>query len=115
MSYAVAMLSVHTSPLDRPGQTKDAGGMNVYIRELASQLGQRDLSIDIFTRWTNEHTPRIVQLSPHVRVIHVIAGPVAPVHKNDLCHYLPAFMHQIAEFTRATDLHYDLIHSHYWL
>ena len=33
----VAMLSVHTSPLDQPG-TGDAGGMNVYIVELAQRL-----------------------------------------------------------------------------
>ena len=54
MSYAVAMLSVHTSPLDSPGRTKDAGGMNVYMRELASELGHRHTTVDIFTRWTNE-------------------------------------------------------------
>src|SRR5205814_10569525 len=33
----VAMLSVHTSPLDQPG-TGDAGGMNVYVVELARRL-----------------------------------------------------------------------------
>ena len=33
----VAMLSVHTSPLHQPG-TGDAGGMNVYIVELARRL-----------------------------------------------------------------------------
>lgn len=115
MSFSIAMLSVHTSPLDRPGQTKDAGGMNVYIRELATQLGQHGLSIDIFTRWTNELTPQIVQLAPHVRVIHIAAGPLAPVHKNELCAYLPAFVHQVAEFRRRASLRYDAIHSHYWL
>ena len=29
----VAMLSVHTSPLDQPG-TGDAGGLNVYVTDL---------------------------------------------------------------------------------
>ena len=29
----VAMISVHTSPLDQPG-TGDAGGLNVYVIEL---------------------------------------------------------------------------------
>jgi len=36
MSYSVAMLSVHTSPLDTPGRTRDAGGMNVAIPRLQS-------------------------------------------------------------------------------
>ena len=35
----VAMLSVHTSPLHQPG-TGDAGGMNVYIVELAKRLAE---------------------------------------------------------------------------
>ena len=41
MSLSVAMLCVHTFPLDIPGRTKDAGGMNVYIRELARELGMQ--------------------------------------------------------------------------
>ncbi len=115
MSYAVAMLSVHTSPLDTPGRTKDAGGMNVYMRQLAQELAQKQSNVDIFTRWTHEHTPQIVPLSQHVRVIHIKAGPVAPLHKNDLYQYIPAFVRNIEEFRRRESLSYDLIHSHYWL
>ena len=115
MSYSVAMLSVHTSPLDAPGCTKDAGGMNVYIRELAHELGQGDTTVDIFTRWTNEQTPRIVYLSEQVRVIHIQAGPISPIHKDDLYQYLPAFVQHIAEFQRTEAVEYDVIHSHYWL
>ncbi|MGZ6840527.1 MAG: D-inositol-3-phosphate glycosyltransferase, partial [Frankiaceae bacterium] len=33
----VAMISMHTSPLDQPG-SGDAGGMNVYVVEAARQL-----------------------------------------------------------------------------
>jgi len=115
MSYAVAMLSVHTSPLARPGSTKDAGGMNVYMRQLALELGQRTISVDIFTRWTNEHTPRIVQLSRNVRVIHIKAGPIAPVSKNDLYQYIAAFVQHIEEFRRNDARTYDVLHGHYWL
>lgn len=115
MSLSIAMLSVHTSPLDRPGYTKDAGGMNVYIRELARELGQQSVSVDIFTRYTNEQTPRIVQISPRVRVIHVKAGPVAAVHKNALYDYLPAFARHVDQFRRAEGKTYDILHSHYWL
>ena len=31
----LAIISLHTSPLAQPG-TGDSGGMNVYVRELAS-------------------------------------------------------------------------------
>src|SRR6266550_1328961 len=88
MTYAIAMLSIHTSPLDQPGRTRDVGGMSVYIHELAQELGQLHLKIDIFTRWTNEDIPKIVQLSPNVRVIHIKAGPVATVHKSELYQYI---------------------------
>jgi D-inositol-3-phosphate glycosyltransferase len=115
MPFAVAMLSVHTSPLDLPGKTKDAGGMNVYMRELAQALAQRDLKIDIYTRCTNKQTPQIVQISPNVRVIHIQAGPLASVHKHDLYQYLPEFARHIEEFRQQEALHYDVIHSHYWL
>ncbi len=115
MSYAIAMLSVHTSPLDSPGRTKDAGGMNVYIRELATELGRRGTTIDIFTRQTNEHTPQIVQLAPNVRVIHINAGPKTPLHKNSLFPYIHSFAAQVAMFADAEACHYDVLHSHYWL
>jgi D-inositol-3-phosphate glycosyltransferase len=70
----VAMLSVHTSPLDRPG-TGDAGGMNVYVAELARRLAARDLAVDIFTRATSSGLPPTVEAFPGVTVHHVHAGP----------------------------------------
>ena len=115
MSYAVAMLSIHTSPLDSPGRTKDAGGMNVYIRELARELSYQNVQVDIFTRWTNENLPEVVSLFPNVRVISIEAGPVAPIHKNDLYQYTPTFARHVDEFRRRESLQYDVIHSHYWL
>ncbi len=115
MTYSVAMLSAHTSPLDMPGLTREAGGMNVYIRQLAHELGQSQLHIDIFTRRTNETSPLITKLSPHVRVIAVPAGPPVPIHKDELYAYMPAFAQQIEDFRRREGLRYDLLHSHYWL
>ncbi|MBE3558514.1 MAG: glycosyltransferase [Ktedonobacteraceae bacterium] len=115
MSYAVAMFSVHTSPLDLPGRTKDAGGMNVYMRELAQALAERNVCIDIFTRWTNEQTPQVIQLNSKIRVVHVKAGPLAPVRKHDLYRYLPAFVRSVEAFRKRETRSYDLVHSHYWL
>lgn len=115
MTYSVAMLSAHTSPLDMPGSTREAGGMNVYIRQLARELGQSQLHIDIFTRRTNETSPFITKLGRHVRVIAVTAGPPIPMHKDELYAYMPAFAQQIEDFRRREGLHYDLLHSHYWL
>jgi D-inositol-3-phosphate glycosyltransferase len=89
--------------------------MNVYIQQLARELGHSRNTIDIFTRRTNEHSPSIVQLTPQVRVIHIKAGPSAPIHKHDLFQHLPAFAQQIDEFQRSENKYYDILHSHYWL
>jgi D-inositol-3-phosphate glycosyltransferase len=115
MSYSIAMLSVHTSPLDMPGYTRDAGGMNVYIQQLARELGRSAINIDIFTRRTNESTPQIVHLGPRVRVIHIAAGAALPIQKDDLYNLLPIFAQHIDEFRSREGKHYDLLHSHYWL
>ena len=115
MSFSVAMLSIHTSPLDIPGRTRDAGGMNVYINQLARELGQFQNSIDIFTRRTNEYTPKVVQLTPQVRVIHIKAGPSAPIQKHELYQYLADFAQRMDEFRYNEKIHYDVLHSHYWL
>lgn len=115
MSYAIAMLSVHTSPLARPGSAKDAGGMNVYIRELACELGRSHVIVDIFTRRTHPDQPEIVPLSRSVRVIHIEAGPATSLHKNDLYPLIPAFVSQVEKFARREHRRYDLLHSHYWL
>ena len=50
MCFRVAMFSLHTSPLASLGRTRDAGGMNVYVRELARELGRSGIDVDIFTR-----------------------------------------------------------------
>ncbi|HEY0755455.1 MAG TPA: glycosyltransferase [Ktedonobacteraceae bacterium] len=115
MSYAVAMLSVHTSPLALPGSAKDAGGMNVYICELALELGRSGIAVDIFTRRTQANQPEIVVLGPRVRVIHIEAGPAVPVSKHNLYPYLSAFTRHIEEFSKREQRSYDLLHSHYWL
>ncbi|GHO43155.1 glycosyltransferase [Ktedonospora formicarum] len=115
MPYSVAMLSVHTSPLDTPGRTKDAGGMNIYIRALAAALARRGIKVDIFTRCSDPQLPQIVQLDSLVRVIHISAGPQSPVHKHHLYQYLPTFARQIEEFRSSEDGYYDVVHSHYWL
>ena len=43
----VAMISMHTSPLATPG-VGDAGGLNVYVAEVARRLGER-LGVNVET------------------------------------------------------------------
>ncbi|MCA1824271.1 MAG: D-inositol-3-phosphate glycosyltransferase [Frankia sp.] len=111
----VATISVHTSPLDQPG-TGDAGGMNVYIVEVARRLAALGIEVDIFTRATGGASPLVVELAPGVTVRHVHAGPLEGLAKDDLAAQLCAFTSGVlrAEAMREPGW-YDLVHSHYWL
>ena len=111
----VAMLSVHTSPLEQPG-TGDAGGMNVYVVELAKRLARDGTQVEVFTRSTSSSSQDAVELAPGVLVRHVVAGPLEGLGKDDLPGQLCAF---VAGVMRAEARHeagwYDVVHSHYWL
>ncbi|MEU6115853.1 D-inositol-3-phosphate glycosyltransferase [Streptomyces sp. NPDC047117] len=111
----VAMLSVHTSPLHQPG-TGDAGGMNVYIVELARKLASLNIEVEIFTRATTGTLPPAVELAPGVLVRHVDAGPYEGLNKEDLPAQLCAFTHGVMQaWAGHRPGYYDLVHSHYWL
>jgi D-inositol-3-phosphate glycosyltransferase len=108
------MITAHTSPLAVLGG-KDAGGLNVYVRELARQLEACDVEVDIFTRRADTDTPDVVQVSDRVRVMSIDAGPAEPVPKDDLFCLLPEFASEIALFSLRDGSRHDVIHSHYWL
>ncbi|MDQ3628491.1 MAG: D-inositol-3-phosphate glycosyltransferase [Actinomycetota bacterium] len=111
----VAMISVHTSPLDQPG-TGDAGGMNVYVLELARELARLDVETEIFTRASASDSPPVVQAAPGVTVRHVVAGPFEGLPKNDLPAQSCAFVRDVLRVEAASvPNRYDVIHSHYWL
>lgn len=111
----VAMVSMHTSPLAQLGKSRDAGGMNVYVRELARALGRLGISVDCFTRWTDPSLPQILPLGSRARLIHIPAGPISPLHKDELYAHLPQFVAGIECFAVTERTDYHLIHSHYWL
>lgn len=110
----VAMLSVHTSPVATLG-SKDAGGMNVHVRELAYELGREGVEVDLFTRRSDPVTPEIVQIADRVRVVTIDAGPPEPMTKDDVFCVLPEFATQCALYSLRAGTRYDIVHSHYWL
>ena len=111
----VALVSLHTSPLEQPG-TGDAGGMNVYVLELAHRLARRGVEVDIFTRATESGAEPLVEIAPGVTVRHILAGPLQGLGKDELPGQLCAFAAGMmrTEAHQAVD-YYDLIHTHYWL
>ena len=105
----IAMVSMHTSPLATPG-VGDAGGLNVYVAEVARRLGERGIEVDVFTR-AEDDGPDVVEVNEHTRVVQLVAGPREAVLKEDLPALVPAFADALS--ARLEDHH--LLHSHYWL
>ncbi len=111
----VAMISMHTSPLEQPG-TGDAGGMNVYVLELARRLAARGTEVEVFTRAVSSAQPPVAPVADGVLVRHVAAGPFEGLAKEDLPGQMCAFAAGVMRAeARQEPGWYDLVHSHYWL
>ena len=108
-----AFITLHACPLAAPGRGK-SGGMNVYVRQLASALGELGMKIDIFTREHSDVTNRVETIGSNVRVIHINVGE-PDAHLDDLYDLLPDFLEQLNKFREEEGLEYDVVHSHYWL
>ncbi len=110
----IAMLSVHSCPVGNPG-AKDTGGMSVYIRELARELGKQGLLVDIYTRLHNPRDSRTVKLGQNARLIHLRAGEDKDIHKLAVYSHLPDFACRVENSRKRNHIQYDLVFSHYWL
>ena len=110
----IAMLSVHSSPLGELG-TKDTGGMSVYIRELAKELGKQGHLVDIYTRQNHATGEQCVPVSRNVSLIHIEAGTSGYIDKLALYPHLTQFFQQMERFRMRENRRYDIVHSNYWL
>jgi D-inositol-3-phosphate glycosyltransferase len=109
---AVAMLSMHTSPLAQPGEG-DSGGMNVFVRELGTALAQAGVATRIYTRRTDAAEPDRVLVEPGLEVLHVDAGaPDLP--KECLAGVVDEFADAVSvDLRQRGDV--SVIHANYWL
>lgn len=106
----VALITLHTSPIDQPGQG-DAGGLNVYVRSLALRLQSRGLAVELFTRRTTENQPATLVLDCGIRIHYLDVGPPERIPKEDLLARMGEF---VAEM-RGCGSEWDVVHSHYWI
>ncbi|NDK30434.1 glycosyltransferase [Nesterenkonia haasae] len=123
----VVMLSLHTSPLAQAG-TGDAGGLNVYVNELAHALAKRGTTVDIVTTdldggcredgsaFQDEARDRVRTLQPGLRV-HVLR--VCKRCREDKSRLLQCIedlsARALASLLEADSQPVDLVHSHYWI
>jgi D-inositol-3-phosphate glycosyltransferase len=109
----VAVFSMHTSPLAQPG-SGDGGGMNVYVRALAGALARAGVACDVYTRSEDRAQPRVIEVEPGFRVVHVEAGPQRPVPRFELPGLVGAFIDATAEHLDAGPP-VEVLHGNYWL
>ncbi len=107
----VALLSMHTSPLAQPG-IGDGGGMNVYVREVASALARLGVEVTTYTRAWKPGLPAIVVREPNNTLVHVEAGDYDAT-KEDLPDLVDTFTAAVRDHLVRTEPH--VIHANYWL
>lgn len=105
----IALVSMHTSPIDTPG-SGDAGGMNVYLAAVSGRLVARGLEVDLLTRRTSPDQPNSVLLPNGARLRYLTAGPPDTLPKAELASVVDEFSDELASLDR-----YHIVHSHYWL
>lgn len=112
MIRRVAYLALHTSPLQQPG-IGNAGGMNVYVDELACTMAGRGIEAVVFTRRTDPDQPASIEIRDGYRVVHIDAGPARPLPPPELMSHVAEFGEGVVAATASAG--FDLVHSHYWL
>ncbi|HEV3124425.1 MAG TPA: glycosyltransferase [Candidatus Dormibacteraeota bacterium] len=111
---ALAVLSVHASPLGELGRGEN-GGMNHVIHRLCAGLAARGIPSDVFVRRDDPHSPAEEMLAPGSRLVRLNAGPSEPLPKSEILSHLPAFSRRLLEHADSEQRRYRLVHAHYWL
>ncbi len=114
MKLRIAMISEHASPLAALGGT-DCGGQNVYVSQIARTLAAHGHQVDVFTRRDDCALPMVVDACDGVRVVHVPAGPGAPVRKEELLACMPEFAAFTTGWCARDGRGYDIVHANFWM
>ncbi|HSE60873.1 MAG TPA: glycosyltransferase [Candidatus Saccharimonadales bacterium] len=107
------MISDHADPLAKIG-TKDAGGQNVYVMNVATLLAKLGVIVDVYTRWDRASKQEVVTVQPGFRVIRVKAGPKGAMPRDDFLHVTDEFTRRVSQRIERESLTYHVIFSHYW-
>lgn len=110
----IALISVHGDPAIEIGR-EEAGGQNVYVRQVGEALSQLGWQVDMFSRKISVEQEDIVQHNSRCRTIRLTAGPVEFVPRDNGFKYLPEFVEQLLKFQKETGFKYELVHTNYWL
>jgi glycosyltransferase involved in cell wall biosynthesis len=108
----IALVSEHASPLAAIGGV-DTGGQNVHVAELAAGLVRLGHAVAVYARRDDAGLAERVSTSAGYEVVHVPAGPAAPVPKDDLWPHMAAFADHLTEMFKFQEP--DVVHAHFWM
>ncbi|NJO42075.1 MAG: glycosyltransferase family 1 protein [Cyanobacteria bacterium CRU_2_1] len=111
---AIALISDHGDPAADIGR-EEAGGQNVYVRQVGEALAKLGWQVDMFTRKSRTGDPTIVQHSSYCRTIRLTAGPEEFVPRDQLFQHMPQFVEAFRTFQTKEGTNYPLIHTNYWM
>ncbi len=110
----IALISDHADPAATIG-AEEAGGQNVYVRQVGETLASLGWQVDMFTRKINPDDPDIVEHTPHCRTIRLKAGPIEFIPRDRLFEHMPEFVQSFQAWQTREGISYPLIHTNYWL
>ncbi len=111
---AIALISDHADPAAAIGG-EEAGGQNVYVRQVGEHLAELGWQVDMFTRKVSPKDEAIVQHTPHCRTIRLKAGPEEFIPRDQLFDHMPEFVQSFQAFQSKQGMAYPLLHTNYWL
>ncbi|AFY36303.1 glycosyltransferase [Calothrix sp. PCC 7507] len=112
--HRIALISVDGDPAIEIGK-EEAGGQNVYVRQVGYALAQLGWQVDMFTRYSSPEQDAIVQHSQNCRTIRLKAGPSEFIGRDHLFDYLSEFLREFQQFQQNQGFQYPIIHTNYWL
>jgi len=110
----IALISVDGDPAIEIGQ-EEAGGQNVYVRQVGLALAEQGWQVDMFTRRSSPDQAAVVQHNSNCRTIRLKTGPAKFIGRDELFGYLPEFVREFQAFQKREGIEYPLVHTNYWL
>lgn len=110
----IALVSEHASPLAVAGGV-DSGGQNVYVAHVATQLARRGWKVDVFTRRDDPSLAPVFEWRRNLRVIHLAAGPLRKIPKEELIPYMDHFGQEMRRFSQREAIPYDVVHANFFM
>ncbi len=112
--HPIALISVHGDPAIDIGR-EEAGGQNVYVRQVGESLARLGWDVTMFTRRTSESQVDVVEHLSNCRTVRLTAGPADFISRDHIFEYLPSFVSAFLTYQDRMGHKFALVHTNYWL